>query len=144
MVVDPVLSLLTDPQALKGYPSDYFPHGPHWGVERVEENLSHFPVFWVKPPRPISSPGSFFTCDGNSAATNLLGHGGPFGLYGLLLPLVGISTGITFITGLFINVYHEYIAEGLYCDPSFCDLWISTVSLVVGLLIARFLRRYTE
>jgi len=43
--------------------------------------------------------------------------------------------------GTGMNVFHEYVAEGQYCDPSFIDLWLGQVGLLAGIALFIYLQR---
>ena len=133
---------LTDPVAAqrRGYSHHFaFPANALyvdelWGWKRVAFNFRHFNVWWTRCPRSerIRTVADFLRCDGNSAAVNLGGHfGGSF-----LLTLAGLAIWpvprVILLCGMLVNVFHEYVAEGRYVDPSFVDLWLDTLGLVLA------------
>jgi hypothetical protein len=38
-----------------------------------------------------------------------------------------------FIGANAMNIWHEYVAEGLYCDPSWVDLWLDSAGIATAM-----------
>ena len=145
---DLLFSPLTDPVArrMRAYRSRYAPDvpgGTAFGTVRVLRNFRLFFRFWAPPPGVPRSwrPRDVLTADGNSVVENLAGH---FGL-AVLMVLSAIALGVpvpdVLIAGTLINVWHEYVAEGLYCDPSWIDLWLDQAGLFTAVAAGAYLRR---
>jgi len=147
LVFDLIWCPLTDkvPRHGKGYGSHRRSEGVappvRFGLKRVIHNFRHFTVYWRPPRKAGRGAGvpAFLTADGNSVWTNLGGH---FGL-SVLLCLTFLSLGARWTWVLagatLVNVWHEYVSEGLYCDPSYVDLWLDQagILLALGLFAAR-------
>ena len=111
------------------------------GPWRVWFNFRHALHWWTAwPARAGAHPVKLLTSDGNSMATNLAGHfGGSFVLALLALVLVPRPWLIAAL-GTVMNVFHEYVAEGRYCDPSFIDLWLDEFGLALAIGCFMFVR----
>jgi len=72
--------------------------------------------------------------DGNSFANNFCWHF----IGSLALSALGLwlsrSLPWVFVCGTVVNVFHEYVAEGQYVDPSFIDLWLDQLGLLLAML----------
>jgi hypothetical protein len=116
------------------------------GWNRVVFNFRHFFKWWVVLPK-TSKPSVklLLTCDGNGLLENLGGHlGGSTILVLLALWLFG-SIPLSVLAGTAINIFHEYVAEGNYCDPSLVDLWLDQAGILLavafyGMITSRILR----
>jgi len=136
---DTVVSPLTDPRARRGaaYGSRYPPGEPAaraFGPARIARNFRLFSVFWQPPPGsrlPRRLP-ALLAADGNSAWTNLFGHFGLAVLLGLIALWLGVPIPVMLVAGTGINLWHEYVSEGMYCDPSWIDLWLDQIGLLVA------------
>ena len=124
--------------------------------ERVGFNFQNFGAFW-NPARPcglswsehFTAERSFtegidglITCDGNTLATNLLGQL----LTGTIVTVVGILSmwphwefawGYSAFVGQLLNIWHQFVASGRFVDPSWVDLWLFTVGLLLGCAFGR-------
>ncbi len=143
LLADTVLSPLTDRTARRGegYGSNRTGTAGalpgRFGPRRVLHNVRHFTVYWQPPAGRRRKPGlvGFLTADGNSPATNLLGH---FGLAVLLcLIFLGLGARWTWVAAgaTLVNVWHEYVSEGMYCDPSYVDLWLDQAGIGFALAV---------
>jgi len=139
---DFVLSPLTDPHAAAGRGYGHHvealdPSDPHYGElrgwKRVRLNFRHFHIFWTHyPPNRQGGFRGFIASDGNSFANNFCGHF----LGSIVLSALGLwlshSLLWVFVCGTAVNIFHEYVAEGQYVDPSFIDLWLDQLGQPVG------------
>jgi hypothetical protein len=110
----------------------------HYGWPRLIYNFSHFFQFWQSPPpdKTFHNLLGFLSLDipPSTIIFNVL-HFFAFAIFVfLLLYFLHLPIGLVFLIGMFFNIFHEYIAEGIYVDPSFNDLWTDTIGLLVGLL----------
>lgn len=114
-----------------------------FSLGRVKHNFKHFFRYWVSAPAnvKIKSFQNFITLDGNPWYENIFGHLIIFSLFGFLYSLIGAGAFNTFLTGTIINIAHEYIVEGMYCDPSFVDLWLDTIGLLSGIIIYQIFKK---
>lgn len=106
------------------------------GHDRVAFNFRHFFKWWVVP-RPAGQPGliPILTSDGNGLVENLGAHlGGSTVLVFAGLWLSGSIPGVA-AAATAMNVFHEYAAEGSYCDPSFVDLWLDQAGIFLAVMI---------
>lgn len=134
-----------------GYPFSYpstvinqWQDTPYYGLKRIGYNFGHFGLFWLKMSEGAVNNNfyQFFTQDGNPLWMNKA-HLICFFLFTLiLLWWFRIKWWLAFLIGFFINVFHEYVAEGIYVDPSFIDLWIDLVGIILGLFIGLVVLRY--
>ncbi len=134
-----------------GYGFDYpdtlveqWQNTPQYGLQRIAYNLSHFSLFWTKTPNNIQIKSFYqlMTIDGNSFWMNLSHFILFFIFSALLMLLFGLSWWKVLILGMFVNIFHEYVAEGVYVDPSFIDLWSDTVGIILGILIGAVLQKF--
>ena len=148
-VTDFVLAPRTDPHAAQGRGYGHrvtTPQGPGHdasrGFPRVAFNFRHFFHWWLAyPPQCRAAPGKLLSSDGNSLTTNLAGHlGGSFAL-SLAGVFLAPRPAIILILGTGVNIFHEYVAEGQYADPSFVDLWLDQLGLALAVLLFVALRR---
>ena len=49
-----------------------------------------------------------------------------------------------FSCGTALNIFHEYVAEGQYVGPSFIDLWLNQIGLLLAMLGYFLTRRRRE
>lgn len=117
-----------------------------YGWPRLVYNFSNFFQFWQAPPpgRTAHNIIEFFQLDvpPSTVLFNIF-HFFAFAIFAiLLLYFFHLPLWLVFAIGIFFNVFHEYIAEGIYVDPSFNDLWTDSLGLLVGILVyIIFLRR---
>ena len=106
---------------------------------RVGFNFRHFIKWWVVPPR-MNGFGvtQMLTSDGNCLETNLAGHLGGSTLLVLIALWLSGSVPMVVVAGTAINIFHEYVAEGRYCDPSFVDLWLDQAGILLAVTVCRF------
>jgi len=117
-------------------------YGELRGWRRVWFNFRHFHLFWVqRPPNSQGGLTGLLASDGNSFANNFCWHF----LGSLVLSALGLwlsrSLPWVFVCGTVVNVFHEYVAEGQYVDPSFIDLWLDQVGLLLAMLGYFFIGR---
>jgi len=110
-----------------------------YGWPRIVYNFSHFFQFWLSPPpaKKFHNLWDFLHLDvpPSSVLFNIL-HFFAFLIFALvLLYFFRLPLWFVFLSGLFFNIFHEYISEGIYVDPSFNDLWTDTIGLLAGLLL---------
>lgn len=110
-----------------------------YGWPRIDYNFSHFFQFWQNPPpgRTFHNLIEFLQLDipPSTVLFNIL-HFFAFAIFAiLLLCSFRLPIWLVFLIGIFFNIFHEYISEGIYLDPSFNDLWVDTMGLLIGLLI---------
>lgn len=108
-----------------------------FGWRRVVYNFEIFFLFWSKPPfgKTYQSLKDFLSLDYSPLSYNIA-HFFAFLTFAIiLLWLFRLNVFWVLIIGLFFNIFHEYIAEGIYMDPSFNDLWVDTLGLLMGLFI---------
>jgi len=127
-----------------GYSFDYpdtlagqWQNTPQYGLQRIAYNFNHFALFWTKTPNNIQIKSFYqlMTVDGNSFWMNL-SHLILFFIFALLLMrLFKLSWWQVLIIGIVVNIFHEYIAEGIYADPSFIDLWLDSLGTILGILV---------
>lgn len=151
VAADFLLAPTTDPYASRG--NGYAHRTPGIGSEkpdynalrgyrRVVFNFRHW-LYWWTPKASASGSGlrSFLASDGNSALHNLIGHF----CISFLLTLLAIwyvpRAWLVIAFGTFMNVFHEYIAEGQYVDPSFVDLWLDQLGLFLATVMFLCIRR---
>ena len=104
---------------------------------RIKHNFKNFFQYWFCLPHNVKIINfkDFITLDGNPWYENIFGHLILFSLFGFLYSLIGAGLFNVFLTGMIINIIHEYIVEGMYCDPSFVDLWLDTLGLLIGITL---------
>lgn len=129
-----------------GYGFGYFlgPKEQHllyqkYGWPRIVYNFSHFFQFWLSPPvgKSFKNIKEFFYLDipPSTIFFNIL-HFFAFLFFALiLLILFHLPIWQVFFICLFFNIFHEYIAEGIYLDPSFNDLWTNLLGTLFGILL---------
>jgi len=110
-----------------------------YGWPRIAYNFSNFFQFWQNPPpgRTFDNIIDFLNLDvpPSSVFFNIL-HFFAFAIFAIfLLYLFRLPIWLVFLIGVFFNIFHEYIAEGIYADPSFNDLWFDSLGLLVGILV---------
>lgn len=110
----------------------------HYGWPRLVYNFSHFFQFWQSPPpgKTFHNLLGFLSLDipPSTIFFNIL-HFFAFAFFAfLLLYFLRLPIWMVFLIGIFFNIFHEYIAEGIYVDPSFNDLWTDSLGLLTGLL----------
>lgn len=112
------------------------------GYRRVVFNFRHW-LYWWTPKASVSGSGlrSLLASDGNSARHNLVGHFGVSFVLALLAIAYVPRAGFVIALGTFMNVFHEYIAEGQYVDPSFVDLWLDQLGLFLATVLFLCYRR---
>lgn len=105
------------------------------GYHRVIFNFKHFFHWWIAWPENCGlSPVKLLGSDGNSALQNFFGHF-VLGTILTLLFIWFIPQPVTiFILGSLVNIFHEYIGEGQYVDPSFIDLWLGQLAILSGII----------
>jgi hypothetical protein len=104
------------------------------GLKRVDFNFNHFIKWWIVfPPNRRGGIEGALTSDGNGLLNNLGGHlfGSAFLVFIALL--VFRSIPMVVIAGTAMNIFHEYIAEGRFCDPSPVDLWLDQIGILLAL-----------
>jgi len=150
-VADLFIAPMTDARARQG---DGYAHSAHGldpdtpgyvslrGGRRVLFNFRNFFHWWLARPRQ-AGPGlrRLLAGDGNSAAHNFIGHF----CVSLALALLGLALFPrplpVAVCGTFLNIFHEYIAEGRYVDPSFVDLWLDQFGLALAVIAFILVRR---
>lgn len=110
-----------------------------YGWSRVAYNLKNFFQFWQKPPagKDFSNLKEFLLLDvpPSKLSFNIL-HFFAFLIFAfLLIYFFRLPIWLVFLIGVFFNIFHEYVAEGICTDPSFNDLWVDTLGLLVGMLV---------
>jgi len=145
VAADFLLAPMTDPLAARG--NGYAHRTPGIGREkpeynalrgyrRVVFNFRHW-LYWWTPKTSVSGSRlrSFLAGDGNSALHNLVGHLFVIFMLALLAIWYVPRAGLVIAFGTFMNVFHEYIAEGQYVDPSFVDLWLDQLGLFLATVL---------
>jgi hypothetical protein len=106
-----------------------------FGSKRVLHNFLNFLHWWVAWPENAASFWKLMSSDGNSAIQNIFGHF----VLGTLITIAACAIFPKpiwiFCAGTIVNIFHEYVAEGCYVDPSFIDLWLDQSALVLGIAI---------
>jgi hypothetical protein len=107
-----------------------------FGWSRIGFNFRHFFKWWIVIPQTRGGGlKGVLTSDGNGLFENLGGHfAGSAILVFLALWLSG-SIPWTVLAGTAINIFHEYVAEGSYCDPSFVDLWLDQAGILLAVAV---------
>ena len=110
------------------------------GWDRVGFNFRHFFKWWVILPQTKGSGiKRVLTSDGNGLLNNLGGHF----LGGTLLVLIALwlsrSVPLVTIAGTAINLFHEYVAEGRFCDPSLVDLWLDQAGIFLAVVLYKII-----
>ncbi|MFA6145726.1 MAG: hypothetical protein WC697_00130 [Patescibacteria group bacterium] len=126
----------------KGYSYSYFSDGgaiksmTQFGVERIKYNFENFFIFWISPPiaQTFTNLKEFITCDGNTAAENIFHFVGFFAITLIILYFFRLNIWYALLIGFVFNIFHEYVAEGICCDPSFLDLWLDSGGIALGIL----------
>lgn len=128
-----------------GYGFDYpdtlvgqWQNTPQYGLQRLAYNFGHFSLFWTKTPNNIQIKSFYqlMTVDGNPLWMNL-SHLILFFIFAILLMrLFKLSWWQVLLIGIIVNIFHEYVAEGIYVDPSFIDLWLDSLGTIVGIIFA--------
>jgi len=127
-----------DPARYRGDPEC----GAMRGYRRVIFTFRHFPDWWLAWPSHAGvSPVKLLVSDGNSMVTNLFGHLGVSLILSLIAMFLVPMPLFVGALGTGMNVFHEYVAEGQYCDPSFIDLWLGQVGLLAGIALFIYLQR---
>ena len=140
---DFVVAPLTDSLSGRGYAHrvtgldasdpDY---GALRGYRRVKFNFRHFFHWWVAwPSGADADPVRLLSSDGNSVFHNLVGHFGGSLAASLLGMLIVPRALLIIALGTLMNVFHEYVAEGRYVDPSFVDLWLDQLGLFLAIAV---------
>ena len=113
-----------------------------FGAPRIAYNFAHFFIFWTQIPlgKSLNSIQDFLLLDGAAGQPSPLpwniAHFFAFLIFVLvLLRFFRLKWYWVLIIAVIFNIFHEYIAEGLCQDPSFNDLWVDTLGILVGLLI---------
>jgi len=111
-----------------------------YGWPRIKYNFRHFFQFWLSPPigKSFRNLKELLSLDipPSTLFFNVL-HFFAFFIFTIILfYFFHLSFWQIFLISLFFNIFHEYIAEGIYLDPSFNDLWTNSLGLLVGLLIS--------
>lgn len=107
-----------------------------YGWPRIKYNFSHFFVFWTQPPfsKSFSNLTEFLTLDGNPIILNI-GHFFAFFIFTLILAyFFRLPIRYIFLICLFFNIFHEYVSEGVCVDPSFNDLWVDFIGVLIGIV----------
>lgn len=153
-LVDVIQAPLTDrlARAGSGYPHQltFAPDATFVGElrswKRVAFNFLHFGTWWFRYPGQEDgwSLGAVLKSDGNTVATNVVGHL----IVGYVLALVGLgilpAPRLIFALGTGFNIFQEYVAEGVYVDPSFIDLWLGEIALVLALITHALWRKRAD
>ncbi len=110
-----------------------------YGWQRIIYNFSHFFQFWLSPPpgKSFKNLNEFLHLDipPSTLTFNIL-HLFAFLFFSLiLLYFFRLPIWLVFLIGIFFNIFHEYVAEGIYIDPSFNDLWTNLLGIIFGLLL---------
>jgi hypothetical protein len=129
------------PYSLREYTSP--PPKESVGVLRILYNFKNFWVFWEYSPKPISSVEEFLAVDGNKLWENLFGHFFAFFLGVLFFKVaLRVKNGLKIFIALeILNIVHEYVVEGSFVDPSFCDLWLDTFGIIFGFFVLALLSK---
>lgn len=116
-----------------------------YGWSRVGFNFRNIFKWWVVPPK-TAKPGIApqLAGDGNSLAYNLAGHFGGSVLLVLVALWLFRSVPLIMIVGTAVNIFHEYIAEGYYGDPSFIDLWLDQAGILFAVAVYRIITLKTR
>ena len=104
------------------------------GWDRAGFNFRHFFKWWfVFPPNRRGGIKGALTSDGNGLLNNLGGHllGSAFLIFIALWLFRSIP--LVVIAGTAMNIFHEYAAEGRFCDPSPVDLWLDQIGILLAL-----------
>ncbi|MDD2646612.1 MAG: hypothetical protein PHV78_02065 [Patescibacteria group bacterium] len=107
-----------------------------YGSARIIYNFRHFFVFWSKAPfgKTYHNLNEFLHLDNSALSFNIL-HFFAFLIFALVLfYFFQLKIWQVFLIGLGFNVFHEFIAEGICIDPSFNDLWVNMIGLLVGIM----------
>lgn len=142
MAGDMLFCPLTDsvPRHGNGYPhkgtvSDTRFSETLFGPRRVFHNFLNFTHWWTNYPEKADSFWKLMSSDGNGAWQNIIGHF----VLSLIVTVVGCcilpKPLWIFCAGTFVNIFHEYVAEGCYVDPSFIDLWMDQTGLLLGMAV---------
>lgn len=111
------------------------------GWNRVGFNFRHFFKWWFILPRAKTAGiKQLLTSDGNYIETNLIGHLGGSALLVLIALFLSGSVPTVVAAGTAINIFHEYVAEGRFCDPSFMDLWLDQIGILLAIAVYQTLR----
>jgi len=117
-------------------------YGALRGHRRVMFNFRHFCHWWTAWPAGTGlSPMALVTSDGNVFTTNFFGHF----VVSFVLCLLGLVVVRRIlpvaVAGTAINIFHEYVSEGQYADPSFIDLWLDQLGLLLAVIVFVAVRR---
>ena len=105
-----------------------------YGRRRVLFNFRHFGFWWRDGPRHAGwSAADLLRSDGNSVWVNLGGHFGGAVALAMLGMAILPQARLVLAAGTVGNILHEYVVEGMYCDPSFVDLWLNQAGVIVGI-----------
>ena len=96
-------------------------------------NFRHFCHWWLAcPPHVKAKPAKLLSSDGNRLSTNLAGHFGGSLVLSLAALFLVPRPVLILLLGSGMNIFHEYVAEGQYVDPSFVDLWLDQLGLFLA------------
>ncbi len=106
------------------------------GFGRVIFNFRHFLHWWTAWPASKGlSLTKLLVSDGNSIFTNVFGHF----VLSFILAFIAIylvpKPVLVCTLGTLMNIFHEYVAEGQYVDPSFIDLWLDQIGLILAIIL---------
>lgn len=122
---------------VEGLDTSHPDYAVHRGWPRVRFNLVHFFTFWtVWPDVRGQGLSGLLGSDGNSASSNLLGHFGGSAALSIAGLCIAPSRTAVASCGTAVNVFHEFVAEGQYVDPSFIDLWLDQLGLFTALALS--------
>lgn len=112
------------------------------GLNRVGFNFRHFFKWWVVLPKTAVGSGikRVLTSDGNGLMNNLGGH--LFGSAVIVLLALWLCRSVPLVAfaGTAMNVFHEYAAEGRFCDPSLVDLWLDQAGIILAVMVYGIIR----
>jgi len=139
---DFVLAPRTDPHAAQGHGYGHRATTPEApgddalrGFPRVAFNFRHFCHWWLAfPPHARAKPAKLLSSDGNRWTHNLAGHFGGSLVLSLAALFLVPRPVLILLLGTGMNIFHEYVAEGQYVDPSFVDLWLDQLGLFLAVV----------
>ncbi len=106
------------------------------GWDRAVFNFRHFFKWWaVFPPNRRGGIEGALTSDGNGLLNNLGGHLLGSAVLVFVALLFFRSIPLVVIAGTAMNIFHEYIAEGRFCDPSPVDLWLDQIGIMIAVAL---------
>jgi len=106
------------------------------GPGRVIFNFRNFLHWWTACPSGVGmSPIKILESDGNSIVQNVIGHFVLSFILSLIAVLLVPRPILICLLGTFMNIFHEYVSEGQYVDPSFVDLWLDQLGLFFAIIL---------